>query len=93
MPAQVPVISPEVGKVIDLGDRTLLPGLIDAHVHLLLHPGAEDPQTVEESVPQRVILAAIAAKAGSDGGLYLRARHGDGGGGVGVDGGAQIDAD
>jgi imidazolonepropionase-like amidohydrolase len=63
MPAQVPVVSPEVGKVIDLGDRTLLPGLIDAHVHLFLHPGAEDLQTVEESVPQRVILAEIAAKA------------------------------
>ena len=63
MPAQVPVISPEVGKVIDLGDRTLMPGLIDAHVHLFLHPGAEDLQTVEESVPQRVILAAVAAKA------------------------------
>jgi imidazolonepropionase-like amidohydrolase len=49
--------------VIDLGDRTLMPGLIDAHVHLFLHPGAEDLQTVEESVPQRVILAELAAKA------------------------------
>ena len=48
--------------VLDLGDRTLMPGLIDAHVHLFLHPGAEDLQTVEESVPQRTILAAIAAR-------------------------------
>ena len=48
---------------IDLGDVTLLPGLIDAHVHLFLHPGAEDLQTVEESVPQRTILATLAAKA------------------------------
>ncbi len=40
-----------------------MPGLIDAHVHLFLHPGAEDLQTVEESVPWRVILAEQAAKA------------------------------
>jgi imidazolonepropionase-like amidohydrolase len=37
--------------------------LIDAHVHLFLHPGAEDLQTVEESVPWRTILAEQAAKA------------------------------
>lgn len=49
-------------EVIDLGDRTLMPGLIDAHVHLFLHPGAEDLQTVEESVPQRTIMATLAAR-------------------------------
>ena len=54
---------PQGAKIIDLGDATLLPGLIDAHVHLFLHPGAEDLQTVEESVPWRVILAEQAAKA------------------------------
>src|SRR5580658_2439361 len=54
---------PAGAEVIDLGDRTLLPGLIDAHVHLFLHPGAEDLQTVEESVPWRTILAEQAAKA------------------------------
>src|SRR5580658_7444464 len=40
---------PQGARIIDLGDVTLLPGLIDAHVHLFLHPGAEDLQTVEES--------------------------------------------
>jgi imidazolonepropionase-like amidohydrolase len=50
-------------RIIDLGDATLLPGLIDAHVHLFLHPGAEDLQTVEESLPWRTILAEQAAKA------------------------------
>ena len=48
--------------MIDLGNTTLMPGLIDAHVHLFLHPGAEDMQTVEESVPQRVIYAELAAR-------------------------------
>lgn len=54
---------PAGAEVIDLGDRTLMPGLIDAHVHLFLHPGAEDLQTVEESVPERTITATLAAKA------------------------------
>src|SRR5207237_10515047 len=49
-------------EVIDLGDRTLLPGLIDAHIHLFLHPGAEDLQTVQESVPERTITATLAAR-------------------------------
>jgi imidazolonepropionase-like amidohydrolase len=57
------VTHPADAETIDLGDHTLLPGLIDAHVHLFLHPGAEDLQTIEEGVPQRTILAVLAAKA------------------------------
>jgi imidazolonepropionase-like amidohydrolase len=56
------VTHPAGAEIIDLGDRTLMPGLIDVHVHLFLHPGAEDLQTVEESVPQRTILAVLAAR-------------------------------
>ena len=53
---------PAGAQIIDLGDTTLLPGLIDAHVHLFLHPGAEDLQTVQESIPQRTISAVLAAR-------------------------------
>jgi imidazolonepropionase-like amidohydrolase len=53
---------PAGAEIIALGDRTLMPGLIDAHIHLFLHPGAEDLQTVQESVPQRTIMATLAAR-------------------------------
>ncbi|HXJ85223.1 MAG TPA: amidohydrolase family protein [Candidatus Binatia bacterium] len=53
---------PASAEVIDLGDRTLMPGLIDAHIHLFLHPGAEDLQTVQESIPERTIMATLAAR-------------------------------
>jgi imidazolonepropionase-like amidohydrolase len=57
------VTRPDGAVVIDLGDTTLMPGLIDVHTHLFLHPGNEGLQTVEESVPQRTLMAAAAAKA------------------------------
>ncbi len=60
--AGLAVKHPAGAVMIDLGDRTLMPGLIDAHVHLFLHPGAEDLQTVLESVPRRTIQALLAAR-------------------------------
>jgi imidazolonepropionase-like amidohydrolase len=57
------VTHPAKAEIIDLGDVTLMPGLIDVHIHLFLHPGAEDLQTVQESVPQRTITATLAAEA------------------------------
>jgi imidazolonepropionase-like amidohydrolase len=56
------VSRPPGAKIIDLANATLLPGLIDAHVHLFLHPGAEDVQTIQESIPQRTIMATLAAR-------------------------------
>jgi len=57
------VTHPIGAQVIDLGDTTLMPGLIDAHVHLFLHVGDEAFQTVRESVPERTLIAAHAAAA------------------------------
>jgi imidazolonepropionase-like amidohydrolase len=58
------VAVPAGARVINLPGLTLLPGLIDAHVHLFLHPGrAEDMQTVRESAAQRTVQAELAAKA------------------------------
>ena len=56
------VTHPADAQTIDLGNATLMPGLIDAHVHLFLHPGDEGLQTVEESVAQRSIQATLAAR-------------------------------
>ncbi len=53
-------------QVIDLGDMTLLPGLIDAHVHTLLQGDitAEDydTQLFKESLAYRALRASKAAK-------------------------------
>jgi imidazolonepropionase-like amidohydrolase len=57
------VTRPEGAEVIDLGDVTLLPGLIDVHTHLFLHVGDEANQTVNESAPERTLIAADAARA------------------------------
>ncbi len=63
--AATSVPHPAGARVIDLGDMTLMPGLIDAHVHLFLHPAppSEGMQTVDESAPERTIEATLAAKA------------------------------
>ena len=58
---------PKGAKVIELPGATLLPGLIDAHSHLLLHPYDEtkwDDQVLRESVAERVCRATNHAKAG-----------------------------
>ncbi len=53
-------------RLIDLGNRTVLPGMIDAHTHLLLQGDitAEDydNQLLKESIPYRTIRATAAAR-------------------------------
>lgn len=56
------VAHPPGAAIRDLGDVTLMPGLIDVHVHLFLHVGNEANQTVDEPVAERVLIAADAAK-------------------------------
>ncbi|MGF1471753.1 MAG: amidohydrolase family protein [Rubrobacteraceae bacterium] len=47
-------------EVVDLGDATLLPGLIDAHVHLVWSASAE-PHALVESEPRSVTALRCAA--------------------------------
>lgn len=57
---------PKNAKVIDLPGTTLLPGLIDAHSHLLLHPYDEakwDDQVLKEPLAERICRATNHAKA------------------------------
>jgi hypothetical protein len=84
---------PANAEVINLGDTTLMPGLIDAHVHLFLHPG-----TAEDLQNRRGVRAAAddsgdaGGKGRSYGGVHSGTRHGDGGrraGGYGSDAGHQ----
>src|SRR5438093_1531470 len=53
-------------QVIDLGDATLLPGLIDNHTHVLLQGDITaadyDEQLLKESTPYRTIRATVAAR-------------------------------
>jgi imidazolonepropionase-like amidohydrolase len=53
-------------QVIDLGDATLLPGLIDNHTHVLLQGDIAaadyDEQLLKESTPYRAIRATVAAR-------------------------------
>jgi imidazolonepropionase-like amidohydrolase len=58
--------APAGAEVIDLGDMTLLPGLIDAHVHTLLQGDVTsedyDVQLFKESMAYRALRASRAAK-------------------------------
>jgi imidazolonepropionase-like amidohydrolase len=53
-------------RIIALPGATLLPGLIDLHTHLLLHPYDEtswDDQVLREAEALRVVRATVAARA------------------------------
>lgn len=59
-------------KVVDLGNRVAVPGLIDLHSHLLLHPYNEaswNDQVLKESLEHRVIRGTLHAKMNLDAGF------------------------
>ena len=58
--------TPPGAQVIDLPDTTLLPGLMDVHSHLFLHPYNEtlwNDQVLKEPVAYRTLRAGVQAKA------------------------------
>ncbi len=59
---------PAGGEVVDLGDATLIPGLIDAHVHLVWSASAEPHEVVG-----RESLALTALRCAANAARHLRA--------------------
>jgi imidazolonepropionase-like amidohydrolase len=59
---------PSEGEVVDLGDATLLPGLIDAHVHLVWSASAEPHEVV-----RRESRALTVLRCANNAALHLRA--------------------
>jgi imidazolonepropionase-like amidohydrolase len=60
------VAAPADATVIDLPGATLLPGLMDIHSHLFLHPYDEtlwNDQVLKEPVPYRTLRAGVQARA------------------------------
>jgi imidazolonepropionase-like amidohydrolase len=60
------VNAPSDAKVVDLPGTTLIPGMIEAHSHLLLHPYNEaiwDDQVLREPEALRVARATVSAKS------------------------------
>ncbi|WP_303761998.1 metal-dependent hydrolase family protein [Sphingobium yanoikuyae] len=60
------IVVPAGATVIDLPGKTLLPGLIEGHSHLFLHPYNEnswDDQVLHEPLALRTVRATVSARA------------------------------
>jgi imidazolonepropionase-like amidohydrolase len=51
----VDVAAPAGAEVVDLGDRTILPGLIDAHTHVLLHSNRMTDITAQDNITYQIL--------------------------------------
>ena len=56
------VSPPDGARVLDLTRLTVMPGLIDAHTHIALHPGDYDAQVLKETPELRAIWATVNAR-------------------------------
>lgn len=63
------VTIPAGAHVIDLGDRTLMPGLIDAHTHIALHEGNYNAQVLTETPEFRAIVSTVNARRTLEAGI------------------------
>jgi imidazolonepropionase-like amidohydrolase len=60
---------PPDAAVVDLTRFTVLPGLIDAHTHIALHPGDYDSQVLRETPELRAIHATVNARRTLESGI------------------------
>lgn len=50
------------GTVIDLSRATVMPGFVDCHTHLFLHPGILEEQATKETATYRTLVAGVNAR-------------------------------
>jgi imidazolonepropionase-like amidohydrolase len=60
---------PDGAKVYDFSGMTVMPGLIDCHTHVLLHPGDYDQEILRESYEYRAIYGVVDAEKTLMGGV------------------------
>jgi imidazolonepropionase-like amidohydrolase len=60
---------PAGAAVLDLGAYTVVPGLIDAHTHVVLHPGGWEAQILRETPERRAIHATVTARRTLEAGI------------------------
>ncbi len=60
---------PAGATIVNLSAFSVMPGLIDAHTHLILHPGSYDDQILRETPELRAIHATLSARITLEAGI------------------------